>query len=172
MRKIGLIFLFFQLLNINNIMAQNINKDCACCEENYNLFDFWIGEWDVYTINEKLVGTNSISKHYDNCVIQEKWVSSGKNRGTSTNFYDKTDNTWNQIWVDNSGYILKLKGKFINGSMILKSDIIKGENNNYFNQIRWTKNNNGYVTQLWETFNEDGTKISEVFRGIYKKKLN
>ena len=71
-----------------------------------------------------------------------------------------------------SGYILKLKGKFINGSMILKSDIIKGENNNYFNQIRWTKNNNGSVTQLWETFNEDGTKISEVFRGIYKKKLN
>ncbi len=38
--------------------------------------------------------------------------------------------------------------------MILKSDMIKGENGNYFNQITWTKNKNETITQLWEVFNE------------------
>lgn len=166
-----ILFLLVTLFSINLGMTQNI-QECDCCTENYNQFDFWLGEWNVYNENDNLVGTNTIIKDYDNCVLVEKWVSSEKNKGTSTNFYDKTDGYWHQIWVDNSGYILKLKGNFITNSMILKSDMIKGENGNYFNQITLTKNKNETITQLWEVFNEKNVKISEAFKGIYKKKLN
>jgi len=159
-------------LNSFSLIGQNQDTPCNCCTENYNQFDFWIGNWEVYDTNEKLVGTNSISKQYDNCLIQEKWVSKGKNRGTSTNYFDKTDNTWNQIWVDNSGYVLKLKGSFINGSMVLKSELKEGKKGLYYDQISWTKNKNGTVTQLWEIFNSKDEKITEAFHGIYKKKLN
>ncbi len=81
----------------------------------------------MFDVNDSLIGTNTIKKQYDNCVLQEKWISSGKGRGTSYNFFDKTDGTWNQVWVDNSGYVLRLKGKLVNGSMILKSEIIEGK---------------------------------------------
>ncbi len=172
MKKISFIILALTVYNNSGITAQTSNTNCACCSENYNEFDFWIGEWAVYDINDKLLGNNSITKQYDNCVIQEKWASTGKNKGTSTNFYDKTDGSWNQIWVDNSGYVLKLKGNFINGSMVLKSDLIKSENGSFYNQISWTKNKDNSVLQLWETFDSNNKKISEVFRGIYKKKLN
>lgn len=160
------------IFNTSSIISQSINVPCSCCSENYNQFDFWLGKWDVYNINEKLVGTNTITKQYDNCVLQEKCISAGENRGTSINYYDKTDGFWHQIWVDNSGYVLKLKGRFLNGSMILKSKNIENEKEIYYNQISWTKNSDNTVTQLWEVFNEKDDKISEAFRRIYKKKLN
>jgi len=153
-------------------IAQSTVDECTCCTKNYELFDFWLGDWDVFDNNGKLVGTNSISKQYDNCVIQEKWISAGTSRGTSYNFFDKADGSWNQIWVDNSGYVLNLKGNFVDDAMVLKSKLIKGPKQSYYNQISWFKNDDGSVTQLWEIYGENKNKISESFRGIYKKKLN
>lgn len=172
MKKIAIIFFLLLIFNVSKLMSQTTENNCACCSEDYNHFDFWLGEWDVYDSANNLVGSNSISKQYDNCVMQEKWISTGKNRGASINFYDRTDGYWHQIWVDNSGYILNLKGKFLNGSMILKSEIIENEKGNYYNQISWTKNTDNTVTQLWEVFSENNNKLSEAFRGIYKKRLN
>jgi len=171
MKKYYLILLLLSLTN-TTILAQTEENNCFCCSENYNQFNFWVGEWNVYNTNNKLVGTNSISKNYANCLLTEKWVSTGKNKGTSTNFYNKNDNSWNQLWIDNTGYVLKLKGNFINGSMVLKGEIIKNKKGPYYNQISWTENNDGSVTQLWETYNTDNLKISTIFEGIYKKKLN
>lgn len=172
MKKVTILFFLLLIFNTTKLMSQTKENNCACCSEDYNQFNFWLGEWYVYDSANNLVGTNSISKQYDNCVIQEKWISEGKNRGTSLNFFDKSDGFWHQIWVDNSGYILNLKGKFINGSMILKSEIIENEKGNYYNQISWTKNTDNTVTQLWEVFSENNDKLSEAFRGIYKKRLN
>ena len=49
------------------------------CENNegFDDWDFWVDEWNVYTNDEarQFTGTNSITKHYNNCLIQENWVS-------------------------------------------------------------------------------------------------
>ena len=122
-------------------------------------------------ISGKLVGTNKLVKMQSNCVMQENWVSkNGPSKGTSYNYYNKTDNTWNQVWVDNSGFSLVLKGNLIDGEMVLKSNIIQGKKGKYYNQITWSKNKDNTVTQVWEYFNIEGKLISEAFRGIYKKK--
>lgn len=159
--------LFFVQLNFSQVN----NQTCACCNEANNLFDFWIGDWTVYDINGKIIGKNSITKIYDNCVLQEKWTSLGKNRGTSYNYYNKKDNTWNQIWIDNSGYNLVLKGNYLNGKMVLKSELKQGSKGKYYNQITWTKNNDGSVTQIWNILDEKNKMLQEAFRGIYKKSV-
>jgi hypothetical protein len=159
---------FFLLLFTLSLNAQQGN----CNSQKYNEFDFWIGSWEVFSEDGKILGTNTISKAYDNCVINEAWVSSNKNRGTSINFYDRNDNSWNQIWVDNSGNVLRLKGALQNGVMVLKSELKKGKQGNFYNQISWTPNEDGSITQLWEIYSEKNIKISEAFKGIYKKKLN
>ena len=103
--------------------------------------------------------------------MQENWISkSGPSKGTSYNYYNKADDSWNQVWVDNSGFSLVLKGNLENGSMILKSDLIKGQKNTYYNKVTWTPNKDGSVTQLWELLDKDNKILSEAFRGIYKKK--
>ncbi len=118
-----------------------------------------------------VIGKNTIENQYDNCVLQEKWVSSGKRKGTSYNYYDTKENTWNQVWVDNTGFSLVLKGKYENGKMILKSQLIEGEKGKYYNQITWVKNDDGSVTQIWDIFNNNNEKLQEAFKGIYKKKV-
>jgi len=163
------IILLFILFFAQNLVAQQEEKLCSCCSDSYNLFDFWIGDWTVYDTSGKVIGHNTIEKQYDNCLLLEKWRSTGKNKGTSTNYYNKKDNTWNQIWVDNSGFNLVLKGNFSNGKMVLKSDLIEGQKGAFYNQITWTKNANDSVTQVWEIFNEKNIKTQEAFRGIYKK---
>lgn len=168
MKKLGYLICIF---SFQIVMAQNNEANCACCTEKYNQFDFWLGEWNVYDIQEKLVGINSITKGSDNCLILEKWVQDER-RGSSTIFYNSVDDSWNQIYVDNTDFILKLKGNIVNDIMTLKSKLIEGNNIKYYNQIRWIQNKNGSITQLWEIYNEDEIKISEVFQGIYKKTLN
>ena len=168
MKKLGYLICIF---SFQITLAQTTETNCACCTEKYNQFDFWLGEWHVHDINEKLVGINSITKGSGSCLILEKWVEDER-RGSSTVFYNSTDDSWNQIWVDNSDFVLKLKGNFVNGIMTLKSELIEGNNKNYYNQISWIQDKDGSITQLWEIYDEHEIKISEVFKGIYKKTLN
>lgn len=156
------------LLEVANAQ-QSENSSCACCTAQHNEFDFWIGEWTVYDVNGKIVGTNTITKAYDNCVLREQWKSTNVNRGTSYNYYDAKEKTWNQLWIDNSGFNLTLIGNYINGKMVLKSKLLEGKKGKYYNQITWQPNEDKSVTQIWELFSKEGKLLQEVFRGIYKK---
>jgi hypothetical protein len=171
MKRFSFFVLFIALFFVELVSAQSNNTNCACCTEKYNNFNFWLGKWQVFDAENNLIGINSITKQSDNCLIFEKWIDDER-KGTSTLFYNSSDDTWNQIWVDNLGNVVKLKGNFENDSMILKSEITKGQHTNYYNKITWKINNNTTITQLWEIYNENDFKISEVFNGIYKKTLN
>lgn len=122
-------------------------SDCACCTTKHSQFDFWVGDWEVFNEKGEKGGT-----------------------GKSYNYYDPSDATWNQLWISNSGNILKLKGKAELNKMILKSEPVDGKKGRYYNQITWTKNMDGSVTQLWEIYDLDGNLLSNTFKGIYRKK--
>lgn len=169
MKKIYLAVLFI-LSSVSYSFAQN-DSSCPCCTENHTAFDFWIGDWTVYGTNGKIIGTNKIVKLQDGCVLQENWKASNKSTtGTSYNFFDSKDNTWNQVWISNTGNVLNLKGNIRNdGAMVLKSELVKGPKGSYYNQITWLKNSNGSVTQRWDIINENNEPVSKAFEGIYKK---
>lgn len=163
-----LIIVFSSFLS-TKMIGQNVQK-APCSGEKYAQFDFWEGNWNVYDTKGKLIGTNKLIKMQSNCVMQENWESkTSPNKGTSYNYYNKVDDTWNQVWVDNSGFSLVLKGNLVDGKMILKSDLIKGKKGDFYNRVTWSKNPDGSVTQVWEYLNKEGKVISEAFRGIYKK---
>lgn len=161
-----IILLTFSLISLN-LLAQN---PCACCDEAHQQFDFWVGDWAVVDTAGNQVGENTITKVEANCILQEKWRGSSGGTGTSTNYFDASDSTWNQLWIDNTGSVLKLKGKLKNGVMVLKSDIQQGQNGEYYSQISWTPNNDGTVRQLWEVFDKDGKPLRILFNGVYHRK--
>lgn len=165
-------FFAFLILSISAIYSQDsTNNNCSCCSSFHDQFDFWVGEWEVYDTLDNFVGSNNIVKQYDNCLIQENWISAGKNRGTSYNYFNTKDSTWNQLWIDNQGTILKLKGHFVNGEMTLKSDPQKGKKVKlYYNRITWKKLENGNVIQTWDVLDENDTVLANLFKGIYKPK--
>jgi len=160
--------LIFTLLFVFTAVAQD--NECACCIEKYSEFDFWIGTWEVTNPDGSKAGTNKIEKVQTNCVLRENWTSASPNyTGTSNNFYNSKTKQWEQLWVDNKGMSLKLKGNRVANQMILRSDDQtnpKGES--FFHRITWTANEDGTVRQLWETITNK-TKVIVAFDGLYKK---
>lgn len=149
------------------IFSQN---DCACCTENHKAFDFWVGEWQVTNPDGSVAGTNVIKKLENGCVLNESWTSAkSKSTGASMNFYNQTSGKWEQLWLDNSGGHLKLKGNRLNNQMILSSDeFIGSDGNKTVNRITWTLNKDGTVQQLWEVL-QDNEVVNVAFDGRYRK---
>lgn len=165
MRNLLFAFLFISFIHVS---AQD---SCACCRATYQQFDFWIGDWNVYDTLGTKVGENTIEKLVNNCVLSEYWRGESGSTGRSYNYYNRQDSTWNQVWIDQSGGNLVLKGKLVSGTMILQSDLIPGQRIDWYrNRITWTPNDDGSVTQLWEILNKEQKVINQVFKGIYKKK--
>jgi len=159
--------LLFSLVS-NALIAQN-NK-CNCCTEKHTEFDFWIGEWTVTNPDGTAAGTNSIDKIQDNCILRENWTSAkGKFTGTSNNFYNFKAKQWEQIWIDNQGSNLHLKGNKNGNQMILRTDESINKNGQpFYHRVTWTHNEDGSVRQYWETIT-NSKNISVVFDGLYKK---
>ncbi len=145
--------------------------DCPCCTDNHKQFDFWVGSWIVTDTLGNFIGENEIIKLEDGCILSEKWTGSKGGTGRSYNYYDNSDSTWNQLWIDNSGRVLKLKGKYIDNEMVLQSQLHKGTKIDYYkNQITWTPNPNNTVTQKWEILDKDNSVLQLIFLGIYNIK--
>ncbi|RNC89440.1 MAG: hypothetical protein ED555_08100 [Allomuricauda sp.] len=160
------LLLFFLCIPIF-AFAQN---DCNCCSTDHKGFDFWLGAWTVNNADGSPAGQSLITKEEDGCVIRENWISAKTGfTGTSLNFYNATDKQWEQLWVDNSGNHLKLKGMPSQDQMILESaPFQQADGITYTNRITWTKNQNGTVRQLWELL--EGDQVRKVlFDGLYTK---
>ncbi|NVK53459.1 MAG: hypothetical protein HWD85_11040 [Flavobacteriaceae bacterium] len=171
MKKL-ILLLALLFATVTNSQSQN-SKRIPCSTKEYKQFDFWVGNWNVYNTKNKLIGTNKVVKMPNACAIQENWSStSSPSKGTSYNYYNAKDKTWNQLWIDNSGGSLVLKGSYTNNQMILKSSLQQGKNGKFYNKLTFTKNNDGSVTQVWELRDNNNTLIKELFRGIYKKNNN
>lgn len=160
--------LVFLLLLSNGIYAQE--NACACCTETHSEFDFWIGTWTVTNQDGTLAGNNVIDKLQDNCILRESWSSArGSFTGTSNNFYNNAQKQWEQIWIDNQGGSLHLKGNRIGNQMILKTDVAKNNDGQpFYHKITWTLNDDGSVSQYWETITND-KDVTVAFDGLYRK---
>ena len=160
---VGLISIFTFSMN-----AQNNN--CKCCTEQHAEFDFWIGTWEVTNPDGSKAGTNKIEKAQGQCVLQENWSSATPGyTGTSNNFYNLKTKQWEQIWIDNQGSTLHMKGTKVGKQMILRTDDeTNAKGKTYFHRITWTDNDDGSVRQLWETITAD-SEITVAFDGLYKK---
>jgi hypothetical protein len=165
MKNLIAVALIMTTINLN---AQT--NSCNCCTEKHTEFDFWVGSWNVTKPDGSPAGTNTIDKIQDNCILRENWTSAvGNFTGTSSNFYNAQTNQWEQIWLDNQGGILHLKGNRKENQMILQSDELKNDKGEpYFHRITWTLNDDGSVRQYWETITND-KDIVVAFDGLYKK---
>ena len=165
-----LIFFLISVCFLNQITSQNKVANCNCCTEIHAQFDFWEGEWTVTNPDGSAAGKNSIDKIQGNCILRENWTSAkGNFTGTSYNFYNAQKQQWEQIWVDNQGSNLHLKGHRKGSQMILRTDDAKNQAGKmFYHQVTWTKNEDGSVRQLWETFTE-GQDVVVAFDGLYKK---
>jgi hypothetical protein len=145
------------------------------CQDNqaFDQWDFWVGEWNVYGNDEEraLAGTNSITKHYANCLITETWKSAGGGGGFSINYYNPVKGQWRQVWVSN-GYSIDYTGGLNDqGQMVLEGEIdYYGKNNSAPFRGIWTPRDNGDVVQRFEVFDAEKDQWNVWFEGLYVKR--
>lgn len=160
---LGLIFTAF--------LSSAQNSNCACCTDDHKAFDFWLGAWEVTLPNGNKAGDNLIEKIQGGCVLRENWTgANGTFTGTSYNFYNPGTGLWEQLWLDASGTILKLKGQRTGDQMIMESEETVNEDKSISVQrITWTLLEDGNVRQVWEVL-KDGVSAQVLFDGIYSRK--
>lgn len=133
------------------IPAKSICKTGA----HFSDFDFWIGEWNVYSNDEKKTfqGSNSVTRQHKDCLVMENWTSATGGDGSSMSYYDPVEDQWRQLWVA-GGYSIDYSGGLNDsGSMILtgKINYYKTDQSNRFRGT-WTPNADGSVRQFFERF--------------------
>ena len=140
-----------------------------CTAPEHRQFDFWIGDWQVHKPDGSFAGINRITQEYDGCVIHEHYATGKGYSGESLNVYDAARKVWHQTWVDDSGLLLTLEGRWNGRSMILEGLAPTPAGAMAKQRITWTPGNDGSVRQLWETADDKGA-WSVVFDGRYTRK--
>ena len=140
----------------------------SCRAPEFAQFDFWLGRWEVFNAKGARAGSNSITRAHGGCVLVESWTGSGGSTGSSFNIYTPATKRWHQVWVDNSGTLLRLEGEFRDGAMRMQGVGMtpKGET---ANRITWTPRPDGTVRQVWEGSTDAGRSWQILFDGVYRK---
>ncbi len=142
--------------------------EVPCSGPEYRQFDFWVGDWEVFTPDGRKAGTNTITVEYGGCVLHERYRTPGSYRGESLNSYDPVRGLWHQTWVDNAGTLLLLEGSWDGKVMQLTGENPTADGGVLRQRIRWTPLADGSVRQLWQQ-STDGEAWQTVFDGKYRR---
>jgi len=163
----------FVLLAVSGItgFSQTGSNACACCGDEYKQFDFWIGDWVVYSKAE-FIGFNKITKIEADCILRENWKSVvSSHTGSSYNFYNKSDKKWRHIWIGSDGKTLEVKGEFKDKKMLMTGDEYRDEKGNrIIDRVTWTVNPDGTVRQVWDQSKDGGLAYTVLFDALYRKR--
>ncbi len=146
-----------------------VERKAKPCEHDlrYRAFDFWIGEWDVYSPAGQQVGINSIEPLLSSCMLLENWTSGSGTSGKSMNYLDPATGRWHQKWVDESGQIIDYEGEFKSGAMRFEGRLTDGAGKISLSRMTFTPQTGGSVKQFIENSTDGGGTWTVWFNGIY-----
>lgn len=156
----------------DKIRNQAYQNAFPCLKDPNNAkFDFWLGEWDVYTHGRKRA-QSKITKPLGGCAVLEEYTtSSGLYAGQSISYYDPVDNIWHQYWVGSAGD----KSRYYETSaydadlqFLTKSPDENGKET--WTKMSYTQEDENTVIQVLESSTDRGATWTEVFQGTYKRK--
>ncbi|MDO6709817.1 MULTISPECIES: hypothetical protein [Aliiglaciecola] len=152
------------------ISIMSFHASAACDSPAHRQFDFWLGTWDVYSPQHKIVGINKITSQLNGCILTEEYQTPSGYQGQSINIFDVSNQQWHQTWVDNSGLLLSLNGKFDGQSMVLEGPGKTPKGENIVHRITWTPSAGKSVRQHWESSQNNGKTWTTLFDGKYVKR--
>lgn len=151
-------------------MAAESQQPTACSASPYRQFDFWLGDWEVKNEQGTVVGTNTIRKILNGCVLHEQWRAADGGSGQSHNIYNLQTGKWHQSWVDDNGQLLLLDGGLDDqGRMVLRGETVSEGDATVIDEISWEQVEGGRVRQIWRKSTDGGVNWRVVFNGLYTK---
>lgn len=124
--------------------ARRATPQSPCRADPFRQFDFWVGDWKVFSLAGAFVATSHIVTKLDGCIVEENWTPLNGIRGRSLNSYDAESGVWRQTWVpENTSQSRPLRlmgGLQPNGVMQMQGERHWSANPivTYVDTIRWT----------------------------------
>lgn len=166
--SIALAFALLVSAALPAVAAEQRPEPCSTPE--YRQFDFWLGDWDVFNPDGKLIGENRITLEQGKCVLHEHWTSATGNTGESFNIFDARRGVWHQTWVAATGNLLLLEGGLQGDAMVLSGEQpTRDGSGTITNRITWTPLDDGAVEQRWDQSMDGGETWQAGFVGIYRR---
>ena len=116
------------------------------------------------------MGTNSVQKIVDGCIIQENWTDTQGGSGKSFNYYNATTGKWYQRWVGSRGGVLELAGEYKDGALRYEGVTIGKNGKKTLERLTFFNLGQERVRQYWEQSSDDGKTWNAVFDGTYVRK--
>jgi hypothetical protein len=133
-------------------------------------FDFWIGEWAVFTDGRR-AGTNRVELILEDCVLLENWTNAGGRQGRSFNWVDRStyrEPRWRQLWVDDSGNTLDYaEGGLRDGAMRFAGRTVTEEGDTVLQTMRFVPVHADTVRQIMEQSGDGGASWQITWDGLY-----
>lgn len=141
------------------------------CEHDgrFREFDFWIGEWQVETPDNRHAGTNVIERAQRGCLLIEHWTSAVQGSGTSFNYVDRESGEWVQLWLDSGGRQIEIRGGLTEEGMLLEGRILQVDGASAPFRGLWTLLPDGRIRQFFEQSDDGGRTWSPWFEGYYSR---
>ncbi|WP_299115230.1 hypothetical protein [uncultured Winogradskyella sp.] len=149
-------------------IKENMYKRANPCkfDVSYRKFDFWVGEWDVYSQGQK-IAESSITNTNGDCGILENWRPKSNNGGNSISYYDSADKKWKQNWVANGNVShYEEPENYEDGDM----QLIAKSNNIWYKMVYTHNKTEDTVRQTLESSTDKGSTWTMSFDGLYKRK--
>jgi hypothetical protein len=135
-------------------------------------FDFWLGEWKMFDYSSgtkgKLIGVNTITLLCNDYVIHEHAEMLDGLVGYAHLIYNKQDNQWHQMWVDNGGNVAWFAGGLKDGRMILSGKHPGSKLGvTAVDSVSWSVISPNEVRQLWQISEDDGRTFFTAADNLY-----
>jgi ketosteroid isomerase-like protein len=93
----------------------------ACSNPESHQFDFWVGDWDVFEVENPATSVARVRVDRGGCVLREDYQDKEGHMGQSFSIYDAPRRNWHQSWVTNRGQLLLLDGGLQDGAIVLSA---------------------------------------------------
>jgi len=147
----------------------------ACADvATYGALDFWVGDWDVYSGDDK-VGENRIEKILSGCAVLEHWRGAGGGEGKSL-FFVSGEGIWKQVWVTQwaarPGGVKEKRWQALDdpARVRFQGRIVLPDRSSYLDRTTLTKLPGGDVRQVIETSRDEGETWTVGFDAIYRRR--
>lgn len=131
---------------------------------------FWVGQWDCYTPNGTLAGTNRLDLINNGLFIHEHWTNAQNQSGQSFNYYDLERGLWRQVWVDPSRTLDMTASPTTPGRLLFEGVNFTAAGERSLRRMLVLKLDGNRVLQEGHSSDDEGQSWSLEYRLVYVKK--